>query len=72
MALNYSQITFLKQLDKNCIHGKNILAKNDKNNIENFYNEYNSFINSMNIKKLKHLFVIKILFIQTMLIPIVN
>jgi len=48
MALNYSQITFLKQLDKNCIHGKNILAKNDKNNIENFYNEYNPFINSMN------------------------
>ena len=48
MALSNNDIQFLRKLDKNHIHGKNILAKKDKDNIELFIEEYKNFLNQIN------------------------
>ncbi len=54
MKLEKKQIEFLKNIDKNCIHGKNIFAKRNKNEINIFYEKYKKFYNLMqsnNIQK---------------------
>ena len=48
MALSKEQIDFLKNLDNNCVHGKNILAKRNKENIERFFPKYRDFLGEMN------------------------
>jgi len=47
MALKKNQMEFLKKIDKNCIHGKNIFAKRNKNEINIFYEKYKKFYNLM-------------------------
>lgn len=47
MGLKKEQVDFLKKIDKNCIHGKNILAKRNKSDIQKFYEKYFSFFNKM-------------------------
>lgn len=49
MALTEDQIEFLSQLNKNCIHGKNLLAKKDKEQIEIFFDEYKTFYDAMSL-----------------------
>ena len=59
--LKEEQIEFLKNLQKQCIHGKNILAKKDKNQIEKFYGLYSKFhkkiTHSKNINEKSNLFI---------------
>ena len=41
--LTKKQADFLQSLDKSFVHGKNLLAKKNKNEIENFYEAYRKF-----------------------------
>ncbi len=43
MSLRSEQIEFLRGLCKGCVHGKNILAKRNKDRIEIFFSEYQKF-----------------------------
>jgi hypothetical protein len=47
MSLVSEQIQFLRGLNKGCVHGKNILAKKDKDNIEIFFPKYREFYSKM-------------------------
>jgi len=46
-TLNKNDIQFLTQLNKNFIHGKNILRKKDDENIKLFFDEYKLFLDAM-------------------------
>ncbi len=48
MPLNSEQVKYLKEnIDKSCVHGKNILSKKNKEEIENFYPKYIEFYETM-------------------------
>jgi len=53
MCLTESEIKFLSELDKNCIHGKNILRKKKDKGIKPFYDAYCDFIKEMDKDKTK-------------------
>lgn len=58
MPLNQEQIIFLQEINKNCIHGKNILAKKNKNDIDIFYPRYVEFYNAISSGNIKEKIVV--------------
>jgi hypothetical protein len=50
MPLTRKQVQYIKEnINRNCVHGNNILSKKDKEGIEYFYNEYIKFYKTMEI-----------------------
>ena len=47
MALNQEQEAFLRSISKSCVHGRNILAKANRDGIEVFYEAYVAFYEAM-------------------------
>ncbi len=55
MPLTRKQVQYIKEnINRNCVHGNNILSKKDKEGIEYFYNEYIKFYSFIpnNIEKI--------------------
>ena len=52
MGLSEKEINFLQNLEKNHVHGKNMLAKSKSEKISDFYEPYSEFLNDILHKKL--------------------